>query len=361
MSRPGKLGSLELGRFLAALMITVSHEINMLRIEPGLHAAHLLGRFDLPQPPAVDYFFVLSGFVMMTAHGHELGRPGATLRFFWRRICRIYPVYWLALCVPVFLYWRVTTVPQLLQLVTLAPVQALEYVAVAWTLRYEVAFYLMFGLVLLPRVGRIVLWLWVAATLAAWLPAVLHGLDQPFSTIWRYHVVKTPVLAHFFYIYDVLFMGGMAAGYWFRRDHGQGGWKTPAVLAALGGAAVLAGLHGSVWGFDYGPPRNFVMFTAGFGLLILGLAGLERLGLLRLGRWSLVMGQMSYPLYVVHPVVLVLVNVWILDTGGRYLVSAPTMLAGITTLTAVATVLVTFLIDQPIQRMLKFQRRHAGP
>ncbi len=348
MVKPGKLGSLELGRFLAALMITVSHEINMLRIEPGLHGAHFLGGFDLPQPPAVDYFFVLSGFVMVTAHGHELGQPGATLRFFWRRICRIYPVYWLVLCVPLFLYWPVTSAAQLLQLVTLSPTQTPEYVGTAWTLRYEVAFYLVFGLVLLPRVGRIVLWLWVGGTLLAWLPAMLHVFDHTVFTTWRDFVVKNPAPTHFFfYIFDVLFMGGIAAGYCFSRNRCH--WELAAALARWGVLILVIALFHSGWGFLYGSTANFLLFTLGFSLLMLGIAELERHDVVRFGGWAGVLGQLSYPLYVVHPVIELIVNRWLLRWPSQP--SAFVVFTFLLVATAAVTLAVTFLFDQPVQRL----------
>ena len=38
-------------------------------------------------------FFVVSGFLMVYAHGGDFGRPGATKKFYSRRIARIVPLY----------------------------------------------------------------------------------------------------------------------------------------------------------------------------------------------------------------------------------------------------------------------------
>ena len=42
----------------------------------------------------VAAFFVVSGFVMVYAHGRDFGEPGAPARFMLRRIGRIAPFYW---------------------------------------------------------------------------------------------------------------------------------------------------------------------------------------------------------------------------------------------------------------------------
>ena len=83
-----KLRCLELGRFVAALWIMLSHVLDYIRIDPNLHGKNFLLPLQLPQPPAVVFFFVLSGFVMMLSHGHQFGQKHAALKFFWRRACQ---------------------------------------------------------------------------------------------------------------------------------------------------------------------------------------------------------------------------------------------------------------------------------
>lgn len=60
----------------------------------------MFGGWVPPPPFAVQYFFTLSGFVMLTAHHQDLAKPKASLRFLRRRSCGIYPVFWLSLLTP---------------------------------------------------------------------------------------------------------------------------------------------------------------------------------------------------------------------------------------------------------------------
>ncbi len=43
----------------------------------------------------VDFFFVLSGFIIMHAHTADIGKPERLYRYLWRRATRIYPIYWI--------------------------------------------------------------------------------------------------------------------------------------------------------------------------------------------------------------------------------------------------------------------------
>ena len=49
----------------------------------------------------VDFFFVLSGFLITLAHRRDFGRPAELSRYLSKRALRIYPTYWvicLAVC-----------------------------------------------------------------------------------------------------------------------------------------------------------------------------------------------------------------------------------------------------------------------
>jgi exopolysaccharide production protein ExoZ len=345
-----KLRSLELGRFLAALLIMCSHVINYIRIDPHVAGHGFLGGFALPQPPGVEYFFVLSGFVMMTAHGHQFGQARAVLPFFWRRICRIYPAYWLALAVTLCLYWNVTSTVHLLRLVTLAPVQTAEYDPVAWTLRYEIAFYLVFGLALLPVVGRVVLWGWIAVILAIWLPPAfgLGGFSQ-----WRFWLATNQVTSLFVYALNALFLGGMAAGWLFLRVQIK-------PLAALGLTAtgcmfLYFAVRQGGFGFSYGSPVAFLWTTSGFGLVMVGLATLEHSGVLRFSGLADQLGKISYPLYISHAVVLTLTDKFVF-TNVRPMKAMDAFLT-LLGIIAVVALVVTYLFDQPLMNLLRRSRR----
>ena len=89
---------------------------------------------------------------------------------------------------------------------------------------------------------------------------------------------------------------------------------------------------------------------------MVGLAGLERHGLLRLGRKAAWLGALSYPLYICHePLMLLYQQEFAGAKFGRlglYLF----FLGGAAAIFAISAA-VTFLFDRPIQRLLRVRRQ----
>ena len=54
----------------------------------------------------VEFFFVLSGFIILHIHWKDLGHPSRFSSFAGKRFLRIYPMYWLVLAaiIPVYFF-----------------------------------------------------------------------------------------------------------------------------------------------------------------------------------------------------------------------------------------------------------------
>ncbi|MDE2115498.1 MAG: acyltransferase [Hyphomicrobiales bacterium] len=75
-------------RFLAALCVVMYHYNN--RFSLGLDRwLPMIDDFNL----MVDFFFLLSGFVIARAYGQRLANLGDYARFLWARVARLYPLY----------------------------------------------------------------------------------------------------------------------------------------------------------------------------------------------------------------------------------------------------------------------------
>ncbi len=202
-----RLGTLELGRFIAALAVMLSHWLGVL----GEHAGPGVTVPGTPGPLGVEYFFVLSGFVMMTAHHQDAGSFAAALRFWARRAGRIYPLYWVILLLAMAMIaspWPGAR--GALAWVTLEPRLVQEIIAPAWSLRYEIAFYLMFGLCLFPVIGRAIALGWVFLVLLLLVPPALwpHAL-APAWLAWDLWLGRWN---HFISLFEVYFFAGGLAG-----------------------------------------------------------------------------------------------------------------------------------------------------
>ncbi|WP_416761141.1 acyltransferase family protein [Roseateles sp. So40a] len=174
-----KLASIEAARALAALAVVLMHATHLMRVPQFSGHVTLGGMFDFGYV-GVDFFFVLSGFIITYVHHAELGQgasrwPG----YLWKRFVRVFPIYWLILAM--------TAVPSLLSrwltgratmsefgaddipgtLLLWIGGQPPEYVGVAWSLQYEVLFYLSFCALLLHlRAGLALYGLWAVLVVA---------------------------------------------------------------------------------------------------------------------------------------------------------------------------------------------------
>ncbi len=91
-----KMESIEGARALAAVMVVLMHAASLMQVE------HLSGHVGLGNVfgfgyVGVDFFFVLSGFIIAYVNYSHLGNAGSLPRYLWRRFTRIYPIYWIIL------------------------------------------------------------------------------------------------------------------------------------------------------------------------------------------------------------------------------------------------------------------------
>lgn len=142
---------LQLLRGLAALMIVFLH-LGVAEARYGSDGWRFLEGFRVGAA-GVDIFFVISGFVMMLVVKNKQTSPVLFLK---NRLSRIYPNYWFYFLL-VVLVWLVQPgwvnsslpgTPDFLNSFLLTPSSGPPVISVAWTLEFEIFFYLVFTLFL---------------------------------------------------------------------------------------------------------------------------------------------------------------------------------------------------------------------
>jgi peptidoglycan/LPS O-acetylase OafA/YrhL len=239
----------------------------------------------------VNFFFVLSGFIILLAHHRDIGAPSQVRRYAWRRFVRVYPIYWifttlyivaalLGIGYPDFRWTGIN----LLSSYLLVPFEALPSppLSVAWTLFYEVLFYALFvGLILNRKLGLALFALW---TLAILFNSLVLGRTAmgPFS------------------MWNIYFVIGMGAYLVYRHADGRWGW--PLLLAGVLaiGAAASAGLVPSRISQGQEQPWTLLMLGFAFALLIAGASIIERERTLPVPKWLLLLGDASFTIYLTH-------------------------------------------------------------
>jgi exopolysaccharide production protein ExoZ len=266
-AKPAKLPSLDLGRFYAALLVVCFHA-SFTVINFGEHAP-----FDLlfrGGHAGVEYFFVLSGFIIYFTHRRDFSVPSRLGPFFRKRATRILPMLWLTLVV-----WgglrallpgqttleRSTPADFVLDLFLLPHAGPLT-LGVAWTLQRELVFYLLFSLAIVNRrLGLGVLAMWQVAILVStalqmsWGPwgSALFDVDNIgfglglliAATIERISVPRPRLVALFGIVLYLALMivewriGGPVAA----NVRPLGRWTTPLGYSLASGICVLGLVH----------------------------------------------------------------------------------------------------------------------
>jgi peptidoglycan/LPS O-acetylase OafA/YrhL len=282
------LRSLQVGRALAAISVVVFH-LSFTMGLPQYGNSPVFREYTQYGNAGVDFFFVLSGFIIMFAHHKDIGRPAAWKRFVFRRVVRLFPIYWFyTACLILMLYLGIggnTALPTDWQgwcssLLLIRFDDVSPPLPVAWTLFHEVAFYGVFSLLILNKK------LGIAAGIACLaLSTYLFQFPSEFDRT-PFNVYTAGYSFHFLF--------GMGA-YWLYRKGGAG--RTELIIGMLTLVAAFAAL--SPWrGLQH------VVMALGFGLLLAGAAKLEQAGHLKLPRILGGIGDASYTIYLTHSKVL---------------------------------------------------------
>lgn len=272
---------------MAALAVLIAH-IAVIIAQPRffgrLPGSGVLEKFGA----GVDFFFVLSGFIIAWVHWDDIGRPAEVGSYALRRFRRIFPPYWgvlLPLSLAYFLFPSAGDPSQhdfgnFVASFLLLPYPEHPILGVAWTLVYEIIFYTLFALLIL--FGRGMFWL-----LALWGLAVLvvnltfDRLTYPFSILLD--------------VRNLQFLMGILAALWVRRVR----VPAPRAVALIGTGLFLAQL------LVFHPVLDDPLVgRLGFGmaavLAIVGVVGWERDGRLSVTAPLRLLGAASYSIYLVH-------------------------------------------------------------
>jgi exopolysaccharide production protein ExoZ len=283
--------SLQVYRAIAAIFVVLYH-LSVFSIET-FRTSFLGGLFTFGFT-GVDFFFVLSGFIIFYVHYKDIGVQASLNAYAKRRFVRIYPIYWIILTVKVVVIVLFPVVAKsyernwgnVLKSYALIPQQNLPVLGVAWTLSYEVCFYLLFGLCI--WLG----WRWVK-----WFIPVWAGLTIIFSVgrLLELPFASTHYLFQFFTNERNLeFLLGCWCAYLVLNRK----IRFQSILIVLGIIGYALSAYFIVIG---GTPISYtIMFGIPSFLLVLGSAALETERTVRWPKALVFLGNASYSIYLTH-------------------------------------------------------------
>jgi exopolysaccharide production protein ExoZ len=282
-----KFGLLELGRGAAAALV-VFHHANDVLAEPRFFGAEGFGGHLRNFNVGVDFFFVLSGFIIAWVHWRDIGDRRRLGLYVARRFARIYPPYWCVLLPLIALYQMFPgtgaqsqhDVATALLSIPLLPNVNPPVLGVAWTLTYEVFFYALFAVVI--AFGRRAIWIFPAWGVSILVAQCGGDLGFPANFVFN--------------SFNLEFLLGLAGAYWLRNHRPV----APQLILTLGLAAFTAALVVGAHVQDT-PIIGRAMFGLSALVALLGAAEFERSRAFRLHPALALFGAASYATYLVHP------------------------------------------------------------
>lgn len=319
-----RLDFLQAFRGISAVMVTILH----IRIHQNNPMGNSL--YDwlfAPGAAGVDLFFIISGFIMVYTTKGSDGSFQYFYSYMVKRISRIFPVYmvltliyWLVMLIAIeivgstfgygikdivksLLFYPLNVVsgePPTLGAAVLYP---------GWTLNYEMYFYLVFGISLLFKKLRwYALMAWIIFTLVV-LPIIKGGtpvLDARLSYGWGSYLnlITSPMIWEF--------AAGVVIGIFYFAKFEIKNIQLVFFLRAFSVAITAWWILGNVaWGNGLGK------WGAPLVILVLVFSITEKTFPMRIPKVMIWLGNISFSLYLVHPIILGPIFNILWETGFR--------------------------------------------
>ena len=157
-----RLELLQIFRGIAAMLVVIYHLSRSLQ---NYFQTSLFGDIFSFGFVGVDFFFVLSGFIITYVHFNDLEKGTNIIPFLKKRFIRIYPIYWVIASVKLLSLYLTNFKSShfnynlnfhssdswyyLVKCYLLLPTQSGFFLGVAWSLVYEVFFYTVFFIAML--------------------------------------------------------------------------------------------------------------------------------------------------------------------------------------------------------------------
>lgn len=292
-----RLDFLQIFRGLAALLVLFHHIDDILRVN---HGYLLLGGIFEPGWSGVDFFFVLSGFIIYYIHYKDIENPYVLKPYLQKRFVRIYPMTWIVTIpiLPMFFIFPglgdpgvQTNIWVIVKQMFLFP-QERVILNVTWTLSHEVLFYLIFSLLIITRK------VFAVPVIGAWiLLTVLNVIGLFKFSIWELDFLFSP--------FHIEFLLGCFAAYIYLKIK----INKPDVILISG---VL--LFGLAWIMRYQGivPKytiySILLFGSASFLIVLG-SVYKEIKKTKLTKCFLFIGDASFSIYLTHFPALSLLNI----------------------------------------------------
>lgn len=360
MTKTGQIKVIQALRGIAALLVMVYHKrevLNTVKIPFGefFFGAGAMG---------VDLFFIVSGFIMILVNEGKrthFSNVRNAWYFLVNRVFRIVPLYYLTILLFYWLAWNgtgflhdaksVSDIQKSLVFVPLdfskaAPFYGYAAITVGWTLNYEMFFYGLLTICILFGRYRYVFFSIVILALLLLIPWIFKGevsmdAHHGYHFIWSYlNLMTNPI------IWD--FILGMLLGGWY--VYKKPNWNKAIYFTLFSFFSIWISLNLlTKWNAGHGV-THWALPLLG---LVASLVFYENQYGIKVPKWLLFMGKISFSLYLLHPVMQYETEYLFKHHGLEKQIETPIYLLVSVLMTLLLSTVGYYLIENHFSRILK--------
>jgi len=309
-------------RAIAALLVIFYHTSQHFFVVGGEHSGNIFSLLSQIGYMGVDIFFVISGYIMWLTTQKLQGLKGM-VKFLYARVTRIYLVYWFFLAFMIYYYHHSLDQFDLIGSIFLTASSSTKLLLqVAWTLQYELYFYLLFALlILLPKrywIKALIVLFVVILILQSYASLVLDIYNKTIfnsiSTFWTFW--SSP--------YILEFLMGSLLGYFYQKREIKN--LVPLYVGVIG-LITTAWLYQSHYidgtlAEGYFLRERVLLLGVASAMILAIVVAWERRSKQIVPKFSLLLGGASYSMYLSHTIILLFIyeiglRDWIASVG-RY-------------------------------------------
>ncbi|MBT2689228.1 acyltransferase [Bacillus sp. ISL-47] len=291
-----KFSLIQVFRGIAALLVLIHH--GAYTGEEYLNYEYLNGIFKVGWI-GVDFFFILSGFIIYYVHSKDIGIKTKMKTFILKRFIRVYPIYGIMTTFLLFLFfivpnWGVgyeTSIDVIIKSFLLFPQEHAPIISVGWTLEHEIFFYIMFSLLIFlkPKYSVVIASMWIIGIVS--------------NSVGIINLEKKIFLNFVFSNYNLEFIFGCIVGYIFLN-----------YKVKYNKSLILMGIIGFISGWYFVYQDDLIRYTTlailvfgiSFSLIVLATVNVEKSNKIKVPKFLLVLGDASYSIYLTHFYILLL-------------------------------------------------------
>ncbi len=316
---------LEAYRGIAAVLIVFYHFTVLFRENFNFK---FLNNFFLFGQCGVDFFFILSSFILAYRYSGTTFASNTVFVFLKKRFSRIYPTYWVIAgmvgIIYVLFFPQVITPVFIFSSITLYPYWP-RLIAPAWTLFYELLFYVFFAISLLIKNKKISIFI---AILQIFLLLFYNLFEKQIA------LVTLPVSQNLFdylthFIFIEFFIGLGLYRVYVLLSKKSATYIKVGLITSLLCLCVLA-INYSTYFKELNDIRRLIFVAFPIASLILFSALLESKVSILIPKWALLLGKSSYSIFITHTFILSVQSKFLSQfTNLNYVMLTTYMIAGI--------------------------------